>query len=174
MHADSGPLQWYALEVAWQKEKLVSSVLSEKGYECFLPLYPKRSVWSDRIKVTSVPLFRGYVFSRFDAQYRLPILITPNVRAIVGNGKIPAAVPERDLEAIRAALRNGLAVEPCDQLHEGDAVRVIRGPLTGVEGSFIRYRGACRLMLSISLINRSVAVEMDRLSIEPLPPARSK
>ena len=82
-------MQWYALQVACQKEKVVTSALSQKGYECFLPLYSKRSVWSDRVKVLSAPLFPGYVFSRFDAQFRMPVVVTPNVRAIVGNGKVP-------------------------------------------------------------------------------------
>jgi transcription antitermination factor NusG len=169
MDATVEHVAWYAIQVASKKEKFVASVLAEKGYECFLPLYPKRSVWSDRVKVTSVPLFPGYVFSRFDAQFRLPLLVTPNVQAVVGHGKIPVAVPERDLDAIRTVLRNGIAIEPSDRLHEGDPVRVIKGPLTGIEGSFVQYRGSCRLVLSVSLIKQSVAVEIDRLCVEPLP-----
>ena len=161
-------LRWYAVQVASRKEKLVASALAEKGYECFLPLYPKRSMWSDRVKVTSVPLFAGYVFSRFDVRCRLPILVTPNVRAVVGNGKIPAAIPGGDLDAIRVALQNGFPVEPYDCLKEGDVVRVTKGPLTGVEGSFLQYRGSCRLILSVPLIQRSVAVEIDRLCVEPV------
>ena len=161
-------LGWYAIQVASRKEKLVASVLAEKGYECFLPLYPKRSMWSDRVKVTSVPLFVGYVFSRFDVRCRMPILVTPNVHAVVGNGKIPAAIPGRDLDAIRVALQNGFPVEPYDCLQEGDVVRVTKGPLTGVEGAFLQYRGSCRLILSVPLIQRSVAVEIDRLCVEPV------
>jgi transcription antitermination factor NusG len=161
-------LGWYAIQVASKKEKLVASALTEKGYQCYLPLYPKRTQWSDRIKVTSVPLFGGYVFSRFDVRHRLPVLVTPNVLAVVGNGKIPAAIPERDLDAIRIALQNGLTVEPHDCLQEGDTVRVTKGPLTGIEGSFIQYRGSCRLILSVPLIQRSVAVEIDRLCVEPI------
>ena len=159
---------WYAIQVAAKKEKLVASVLTEKGYECFLPLYPKRTTWSDRIKVTSVPLFRGYVFSRFDVRFRLPILVTLSVQDVVGNGKIPAAIPERDLDAIRIVLQNGVPIEPCDCLQAGDVVRVTKGPLAGIEGSFIQYRGSSRLILSVPLIQRSVAVEIDRLYIEPV------
>jgi transcription antitermination factor NusG len=168
MDAKVEHLGWYALQVASKKEKLVASVLTEKGYECFLPLYPKRTAWSDRIKVTSVPLFLGYVFSRFDVRARLPILVTPNVYAVVGNGKIPAAIPEQDLEAIRVALHNGFSIEPYDCLQEGDLVRVTKGPLTGIEGSFVKYRGSCRLILSVPLIQRSVAVEIDRLCVDPI------
>jgi transcription antitermination factor NusG len=125
-------------------------------------------VWSDRVKVLSAPLFPGYVFSRFDAQFRMPVLVTPNVRAIVGNGKVPAAISEAELEAVRAVLRNGFPIEPCDRLCQGDLVRVTKGPLVGLEGSFVRYRNSCRLILSISLINRSVAVELDRAWVEPI------
>jgi len=162
-------LDWYAIQVASQKEKRVASVLTEKGYQCYLPLYSKRTAWSDRIKVTSVPLFSGYVFSRFDVRNRLPILVTPNVFAVVGNGRVPVAIPERDLNGIRVALQSGLPVEPHDCLQEGDIVRVIKGPLSGMEGSFIQYRGSCRLILSVPLIQRSVAVEIDRACVEPIP-----
>ncbi len=165
-------LGWYALQTVSRKEKLVTSVLSEKGYECFLPLYSKRSVWSDRIKVTSIPLFSGYVFSRFDVDVRLPILMTPGVQAVIGNGKIPIPVSEEDLNAVRAVLRNGLPVEPCDSLQQGDLVRVTKGPLAGIEGSFVQYRGCYRLILSIALINRSVAAEIDRSYVEPVSKRR--
>lgn len=168
MDAKIEPLAWYAIHVTPQKEKQIAYVLSDKGYDCFLPLYARRRVWSDRIKVTEVPLFGGYVFCRLDVQFRLPVLMTPNVRAIVGSGKIPVEIPEPDLEAIRAVLRSGLPVEPCDSLHAGDAVRVTKGPLAGLAGEFVRYRGSCRLILSIPLINRSVAVEMDRVYVEPI------
>src|SRR5688572_206538 len=94
------PLLWYAIHVAATKEKQITSVLSEKGYECYLPLYPKRAKWADRIKITQSPLFTGYVFSRFNARHRWPILVTPNVRGIVGAGKVPTAIPDRDIVAI--------------------------------------------------------------------------
>jgi transcription antitermination factor NusG len=160
-------LSWYAIHVAARKEKQITTILSEKGYTCFLPLYNKQSTWSDRIKVTSLPLFAGYVFCRFDVQTRLPILVTPNVHGIVGAGKIPLSIPEHDLDAIRTALQNGLPLAPHDSLQKGDLVRVTKGPLIGVEGSFLRYHSGYRLVLSIGLINRSVSVEMDRNCVEP-------
>lgn len=162
---------WYAVHVASRKEKGVEAVLAEKGYRCFLPMYSKRTAWSDRVKTTQVPLFCGYVFAQFDVRYRLPVLVTPNVRSIVGNGKIPVPIPEEHLEAIRIALSHGLPVEPYDCLTEGETVRVTKGPLAGIEGLFLRYQGRCRLVLSIELINRSVAVELDRLCVEPIASA---
>jgi transcription antitermination factor NusG len=170
MHA---PLYWYAIEVASHKEKTVASTLTDKGFECFLPLYTRRRMWSDRIKVSVVPLFDGYVFCRFDVCLRMPVLMTPAVRAIVANGHIPAAIPERELDAIRIALQHGFPVEPCDTLNEGDRVRVTRGALAGVEGTFVRHRGSDRLIVSVSLIQRSVSMEIDRLCVEPVNPVRS-
>jgi transcription antitermination factor NusG len=168
MQISSERLAWYAIQVALLKEKQVASVLSEKGYECFLPLYSKRTTWSDRIKVASVPLFRGYVFSRFDVQTRLPILVTPNVHSIVGHGKVPIAIPDQEIEAIRAVIQSRLPIEPCDRLQSGDTVRITKGPLAGVEGAFVRYHGGCRLVLSIALIKSAVSVEIDRTQIEPV------
>jgi len=162
-------LSWYAIHVAAKKEKQTTTMLLQKGYECFLPLHAKRTTWSDRLKVTSAPLFAGYVFSRFDIQHRLPILMTPNVYGVVGAGKRPIAVADSDLDAIRTALQNGMVLEPYDSLQKGDSVRVTKGPLTGFEGIFVRYQGGCRLILSVSLINRSVAVEIDRLCVEACP-----
>ena len=86
---------WYAVQVTTRKEAVVSTILAGKGYECYVPLYPKRRMWSDRVKVTLAPVFSGYVFTRFDVRYRLPILVTQNVQGIVGAGKLPIAIPER-------------------------------------------------------------------------------
>ena len=128
---------WYAIHVAAKKEKQTTTMLLQKGYECFLPLYAKRTTWSDRLKVTSAPLFAGYVFSRFDIQHRLPILMTPNVYGVVGAGKRPIAIADSDLDAIRTALQNGMVLEPYDSLQKGDTVRVTKGPLAGFEGIFV-------------------------------------
>ncbi|MCZ2154691.1 MAG: UpxY family transcription antiterminator [Bryobacterales bacterium] len=162
-------LSWYAIEVAYKKEEAVAGILKQKNYESYLPMHKIRKVWSDRIKVMPVPLFAGYVFCRFDTEQRwLPILTTPGVRQIVSVGKTPAAIPDYEIEAIRTAVRSGAPLAPVDTLEEGMPVLVTRGPFTGIEGSFLRYQGQDRLVLSITLIRRSVLVEIDRALIEPL------
>jgi len=83
-------------------------------------------------------------------------------------GNVPAAVSTSELEGVRLALRHGLRIEPCDGLTEGDQVRVTKGPLAGVEGIFLRDRGSDRLVLEVSLIQRSATVEIDRLYVEPV------
>jgi transcription antitermination factor NusG len=164
---------WYAVEVAYKKELVVASALGHKSFECYVPLYESRKVWTDRIKVVSLPLFSGYVFCRFDPNgKRLPILMTPFVRQVVSINREPAPIPDAEIDGIRLALESGAAVEPCERLQSGSRVTVSKGPFTGFEGDFVRYQGKDRLILSISLINRAVAVEIDRAFVEPLTSRR--
>jgi transcription antitermination factor NusG len=163
-----GP-QWYALQVQSKLAKISAVALSGKGYEVFLPVYTSPRRWSDRIKQKDVPLFPGYLFCQFDVSGRLlPVLTTPGVIGIVGVGKTPAPIREEELDGIRAVLRSGLAVHSRSYLPVGAPVRIDRGPLTGVEGIITNSGNACRLVVSITLLQRSVAVEIDRASVQPL------
>ena len=165
---------WYAVEVVYKKELVVASALEKKAFECYVPLYTARRVWSDRIKVVSIPLFSGYIFCRFDSnESRLPILVTPSVRHVVSINKEPAAIPDAEIESIRLAIEGGAVVEPCERLHSGCHVVVSKGPFAGVEGEFVRYQGKDRLIVSIALIQRSVAVEVDRAFVEPVSSGRT-
>ncbi len=120
-----------------------------------------------------MPLFSGYVFCRFDIEQRwLPILTTPGVRQVVSVARVPEAVPDSEIEAIRTVIRSGTPLAPVDMLQEGMPVLVTRGPFAGIEGSFLRYQGKDRLVLSITLIRRSALVEIDRALVEPLSHAK--
>ena len=167
-------LNWYAVDVASRKEALVASVVTEKGYECFLPLYNRRALWSDRIKVSAVPLFAGYVFCRFDPQFRLPILVTPGVRDIVGARRVPIPIADSEIEGIRLAVLSGFALEPCSHLKQGDRVLITKGPLKGVEGMVVRHHGTDRLLLSVTAIQQSLAVEVDKLCVELIPTPKDR
>ena len=156
------PLSWYALRVQSRLAGLVSTTLRGKGYQEFFPLYCSRRRWSDRIKKVELPLFPGYLFCQFDESDRLPILTTPGVIGIVGAGKIPIPVDDDEIEAIRAILRSGLAAQPWPHLRVGSKVYIERGPLTGLEGIITNTDKVYRLIVSVSLLQRSVAVEIDR------------
>src|SRR5215470_7185724 len=104
--AEDGTL-WYALHVRTRFEKVVARNLRGKGYEEFLPLYRRTNRWSDRVKEIELPLFPGYVFCRFNAQDRLPVLTVPGVNAVVGVGKHLLPIEESELNAIRAVLKSG-------------------------------------------------------------------
>jgi transcription antitermination factor NusG len=159
---------WYALHVRSRFEKLVQTNLEEKGYEVFLPTYISKRKWSDRVKSLSVPLFPSYVFCRFDINSRLPILITPGVNSVVGVGKAPLPIDEYEIEAIRSVMQSGIATQPYPFLRTGDWVRVEAGPLEGLTGMITREKGCSRLVISVTLLMRSVAVEIDRNWVKPI------
>jgi transcriptional antiterminator NusG len=152
---------WFALQVRMRHEAGVVDHLKGKGYEWFLPLYKMRRRWSDRIKEVDAPLFPGYLFCRFDPHNRLPILKTPGVTQIVGYNHVPVPVDEQEIEAIRRLVASGVPNFPCAYLEVGSKVRIEAGALRGLEGILTELKGKRRLVLSITLLQRSVAVEID-------------
>jgi transcription antitermination factor NusG len=173
-----GPAQmkdlWYALHVRPRFEKHVQSQLQEKGYEVFLPISIAKRKWSDRIKTVEVPLFPCYLFCRFDINARLPVLITPGVNCVVGVGKAPHPVAEEEILAVRRVVESGVAAEPYPYLQAGQMVQVESGPLEGLTGAVVRVKGADRLVVSVSLLMRSVSAEIDRNCVTPLNQASSR
>jgi transcription antitermination factor NusG len=152
---------WFALQVRMRHEVDVADHLKGKGYEWFLPLYKARRRWSDRIKEVDAPLFPGYLFCRFNPHNRLPILKTPGVTQIVGYNHVPVPVDEQEIEAIRRLVASGVPNFPCAYLEVGSKVRIEAGALRGLEGMLTELKGKRRLVLSITLLQRSVAVEID-------------
>src|SRR5579863_10172859 len=162
---------WFALQVRARYETLVAAHLRGRGYEWFLPLYKSRRRWSDRLKEIEQPLFPGYVFCRFDPLNRLPILTVPGVALIVGIAKTPIAIDEGEIMAIQAAVNSGLPSQPWPFLKLGQRVRIEHGALGGLEGILLEIRGRHRLVLSVTLLQRSVAVQVDDAWVTPLPQA---
>lgn len=162
-------LSWYALQIQSKLGSVASATLCGKGCEAYQPLYRCGHRWSDRVKQLDLPLFPGYLFCRFDVRNRLPILTTPGVISIVGAGKTPVPVDDDEIEAIRAILRSGLAAQPWPFLRVGSKVYVEGGPLAGVEGIITNTDKVYRLVVSVSLLQRSVAVEINREWARPIP-----
>jgi len=156
---------WYALQVKPRFENHVTTQLQAKGFEVFLPTYISRRKWSDRIKCLSLPLFPGYVFCRFDLQARLPVVVTPGVTAVLGTGRVAQPVGESEVYAIQHVTSSGFPAQPFPYLATGEKVRVESGPLEGLVGIIVRTKGADRIVVSISLLMRSVCVELDRGSV---------
>jgi transcriptional antiterminator NusG len=159
---------WFAVQAKTTHEKRVASLLSYQEYECFLPVYTCRRRWSDRIKEVELPLFPGYVFCRFDVHARGPILKTPSVNGIVGIGGRPAAIDDAEIAAIQLVNRSGLGMRPHPFLQAGQRVRIEGGSLDGVEGIIEDIRRRNRLIVSVSLLQRSVAVEIDSAWVTPI------
>ena len=170
MPAEAGPeeVAWYALTVKHQHERAIETALQQKGFEAFAPMYGSRRQWSDRTKEIEVPLFSGYVFCRFAHGLKARVLNTPAISRVVGFGGLPAAIPEAEMEAVRAIVKSGLPVRPWPHLKAGDRVRVERGPLRGIEGTLVKEKGAQELIVSVELLQRAVAVCVDAAWVVPL------
>jgi transcription antitermination factor NusG len=160
--------QWFALRVKSNFERTTALHLTQRGYEDFLPTYRARSRWSDRLKESEKLLFPGYVFCRFNPLNRLPIVTTPGVLHVVGLGREPVPIDEGEIESIRATIRSGVPVQPWPFLQVGERVVIDRGPLEGIEGLVVQLKGAFRLVVSIGLLQRSVAAEIEREWIHPV------
>jgi len=142
-------------------------MLRAKGYEDFLPMYSMRRRWSDRMKMVEMPLFPGYVFCRFDPGVRLPILKVATVMSVAGLGKTPEPIPDSEIVALQVVCKSGVEAIPCPYLTVGAKVRLTQGPLSGVEG-ILTEANANSIILSVTLLQRSVSVKVDREWIEPV------
>jgi transcription antitermination factor NusG len=162
-------LPWFALHVRSRFEVTVASHLFGKGYECFLPTFKSRRRWSDRIKEIEAPLFPGYLFCRFNVLDRFPIVTTPGLIQIVGFNRAPVPVTESEIAALQQLVSSKLRHEPWPYLRAGAKVSIEAGPLAGLEGIFIEAKGSHRLVLSVTLLQRSVAVEIDSAFVRPVP-----
>lgn len=159
---------WYALQVRTRWESSTSVLLSGKGYETLLPTHKIRRYWSGKTRDMNAPLFPGYLFCRFNVQDRLPILVTPGVICVVGRGKRPVPVAETEIAAIRQLVSNGIQAEPWPFLEVGQRVRIEAEPLRGLAGILVSFKGNHRVVLSVSLLRRSVALEVDRSCVRPI------
>jgi transcription elongation factor/antiterminator RfaH len=159
---DSTPKSsWYALQVRSRKEGYVASQIQGQGFECLLPTYKSVRKWSDRMKEIEQPLFPGYLFCRFDFQNRRPVVTTPGVLQIVGYGRTAASVSDEEIQALQLAVASEMPKQPWPYLEVGQRVRVNYGTLSGLEGILVNVKGNHRVVLSVTLLQRSVAMEVE-------------
>ena len=170
MDAEPNRIRWYALQVRTRWEHSTAKLLSGRGYQIILPTFKTVKQWRGNSKAVVAPLFPGYVFCRFDANQRLPVLITPGVVSVVRRGSVPASVEDWEIEAIERVVFSGVQAGPCPYLEAGQNVRIEDGPLRGLEGILISFKERHRIVVSVSLLRRSVAVEIDRSQICPIRP----
>lgn len=149
---------WFALRVRARSERVAVNALRDKDYEPFAPTYQTRRVYNDRVKTVEYPVFPGYVFCRFDPAEKFTILNSPAVSYIVGFGGRMMAVPDEDIDAVRRAVAAGAS--PVPYLTAGQRVRIERGPLLGLTGVLLRSDGNARIVISIEMLQRSIAVNI--------------
>ncbi|MDE3166505.1 MAG: UpxY family transcription antiterminator [Acidobacteriota bacterium] len=160
---------WYAVRVRSNREKAVRDIWRMKGIEEFLPVVRRISRWSDRKKTIEAPLFAGYIFCRIDPARRMPVLTTPGVVQLVGDGSGPLPVDEGELAAVRRLAESGIAAAEWSYLRAGERVAVEYGPLAGLEGIVERGGDRFRVVVSLTLLQRSVAVELEPECVRPVP-----
>jgi transcription antitermination factor NusG len=153
---------WLALTIKPKHEKAASAALRNKGCEEFLPLYRVRNRWSDRVKEVELPLFPGYIFCRPRLMRRSFVLATPGVRSFVEFGGGPACIPTEEIDAVRKLIASEMPLNPWPFLKIGQRVRITRGALRDVEGILLEVKDAFHLVVSVNLLQRSVAVTIDR------------
>ncbi len=159
---------WYAACTRARHEKQVAHQLEERGIEYFLPLYRSVRRWKDRRKELQLVLFPGYIFVHLDRANRLPVLQLPGVVRFVSFDGSPAELPGSDLQALRNGTSQNLPAENHPYLTVGRRVQVVSGPLSGAQGILVRRKKACRLVISLAAIMRSVAVEIDEADVVPI------
>jgi transcription antitermination factor NusG len=158
--------RWFAVYTCAQHERRVEKHFVQRDIDAFLPLYDSLRPWKDRRMRLKLPVFPGYVFVRIMLADRLRVLQTPSVVRLVSFSGQPQPVPERDIELLRSGIAKALRIEPHPFLTVGSRVRIARGPLEGAEGILVRRKNICRVVLSLDLIARSAAVEVDSGDIE--------
>lgn len=160
--------KWYALTVRHQHERQTERLLKSQGWETLVPLYKSKRQWSDRWKEIELPLFAGYVFCRFSLNERVRVEDTPGVAQVVKFNGQAAAIEAVEIEGIQTMLAAKVGLSPWPYLKVGDRVRVERGPLRGLEGTLLRDGDAVRLVVSVEMLQRSVAAEVDPDAVVPL------
>jgi transcription antitermination factor NusG len=159
---------WYAVRVRSNFEMVTSLILRGKGIDGFCPTYTTLRRWSDRLKEVSRPLFPGYVFCRIPLLERVSVLSTLGVVGIVGTGRTDVPIPQHEIDAVRLIMTSRLETKPWPYVEAGNRVLVESGPLAGTEGIVLEVKDQLRLVVSIDILQRAVATEIERSWIRPL------
>ncbi len=165
--ADLHDPKWFVLFVRSNQEKRTAHRLADFQVEHFLPCYRSLRQWKDRRVTLEMPLFPGYVFVRLPFIERAKILMLPNVVSLVGSKSAPSVVSEEEISWIKAGIAHGNAM-PHSGPVVGQRVKIIAGPLSGMQGVLARLQNGTRVVICLDSISRSFLVEVDLGSIEPL------
>lgn len=160
--------RWYAVYTSANHEKRVASQIGQKSLEHFLPLYRSVRRWKDRRVDLQLPLFPGYLFVRIALRDRLAVLLTPGVSKLVGFNGSPTPLNDEEISTLRTSLSSGVRAEPCPYVAPGHRVRIQAGPLFGLEGVVQRRKGRLQVVVSLDLLQRSVAIDLDLADVKAI------
>lgn len=164
----SEEVNWYALQTRARHEKAVAERLQQQGVETFLPIMREEHRWSDRKKIVEVPLFGCYVFAKLQPEnrQRMLVLTTNGVLQIVGVRGDGIPVPEEQIESVRTLVTQGVQWASHPFLKIGQRVRVRSGALNGIEGILVSRAGDDTLVVSVDVIQRSLAIHIEGYQVE--------
>lgn len=163
------PCEWFAVQVWAGRERLTVKHLSYRGYDVFYPCYMERRRRLDRVANIERALFAGYLFCRMGSAVAAKIVTTPGVVRVVGDGRRPVAVDDGEIQTLQRIIASGVATEPWSYLSAGQRIRIDAGPLSGTDGIVLRVKSRYRLVVSVSLLQRSVSAELDADWVTVLP-----
>src|SRR5579863_8944740 len=160
--------QWYAVQTKSRHEKYVATQLREKKIWTYLPLSTETHRWSDRKKLVEIPLFPGYAFVQINRsdEDRLAVLCTHGVVSIVGSQGFGTPIPSKQIEDVARLLDHRVPFALFPFLREGQRVRIRGGSLDGVEGVLVKKNLDQHLVISVELLQRSVAVRIIGYDLE--------
>ena len=161
---------WYAIQTRSRHEKVVRDQLAAKSITHLLPLWRKRSIWKDRVKLVEVPLFNGYLFGYFALRDKIAVLETIGVARLVGINGTPVPIPDEQIVAVRTMMEHRLPCSPHPYLVEGMRVRIKSGLLAGTEGILIEKKQRHRLVINVDIIHQAMTIDVDSAVVEPLEP----
>jgi transcription antitermination factor NusG len=156
---------WFALQTMPRSEKKIDRLLGEKGYECFTPTYRQKRKWSDRTVDVELPLFPTYVFCRLNPSVLGKVMATRGIVRIIGFGGKPAEVATEEIESLQLLAQSDFLREPWRYLPEGTPIVVETGPLAGVQGVICPSENGRQLIISVTLLQRSVAIQLDASTV---------
>jgi len=159
--------QWFAVYTKSRHEKVVAEELWRRDIEVFLPLRSIMSKWKDRVKEVQFPLFPGYLFANVEiGERRIDILKVNSVVRIIGFNNQPIPIPAEQINSVKTLVFSELPYDPYPDVVIGDRVRIVRGPLRGLEGILVQKKSRFRFVLSVDLIQQSVSCEIDAADVE--------
>ena len=161
-----GDGDWVAVQVRLNRERFVAQQLQMHGYDQFIPITTAARGKSARAREYS--LVPGYVFCRYKVRPDFRIVQAYGVMRIVGFGGMPAAIPNDEIDSLRRVVASGVQAEPCRFIKSGDRVQVCAGPLAGLEGILLYAKNAVRVLVNVTILQRSVAVELGIDDVRPV------
>jgi transcription antitermination factor NusG len=158
--------RWYAIYVRPRHEKVVATHFGSRSVEYFLPTYREVHKWKNGCRMhLDLPLFPGYLFSRISLSQRLCVLTCPGVIRFVGFNEDLTALEDSEVESLRLGLEKYLT-RPHPYLTTGAKIRVRNGPFEGRTGILVRDGGGLRVIISMELLKRAIAVELDLADVD--------